>query len=258
MKILLGRVPFHPFVGRLIDATYKGRVPDGGHAFDLHLGSQAPYPEIARLFWGYYEKSERSLIQRFLHPGANVIELGSGVGVISCSILRKIGPAGKLLCVEGNPQTISVLRNNLTCNYPARSADQIIHATVDYSNAESIRYHSDSNILGSSVVGDGPSTAGQQRAPALSLAKVYEQSGFQTFALVCDIEGAEVGILRQDAEILRRCNQIIIELHTTTSANKRYSVLDLKTDIERLGFRCIGSRRNVFTFERDVSTFLPG
>ena len=170
----------------------------------------------------------------------DVIELGSGVGVISCSILKKIGPEGKLLCVEGNPQVITVLRKNLGSNYPSGSASRVVHAAVDYSTSKQVGYYIDDNILGSSIFSSGTSVVGGTRTPALSLAKIYERSGFRSFALVCDIE------------ILQYCRQIIIELHATTFEDKRYSVPDLKSDIERLGFRCLGSRHKVYAFGRNA------
>jgi tRNA G37 N-methylase Trm5 len=108
----------HPVIGRIIYKLFDGAVPSAGHYFRLDTDGHVSYQQVANVFWGFYEKSERRLISKYLKPDLDVIELGSGVGVISCFILNRQMPDKSLVCVEGNASAIPTLRGNIERNYP--------------------------------------------------------------------------------------------------------------------------------------------
>jgi tRNA (adenine57-N1/adenine58-N1)-methyltransferase len=47
-------------------------------------------------------------------PGAHVVEAGAGSGALSCSLLRAVGPTGKLSSYERRPEFAEVARRNVT------------------------------------------------------------------------------------------------------------------------------------------------
>ena len=49
-----------------------------------------------------------------IYPGATVVEAGAGSGALSCSLLRAVGPQGKLLSFERRPEFAEVARKNVT------------------------------------------------------------------------------------------------------------------------------------------------
>ena len=49
-----------------------------------------------------------------IYPGATVVEAGAGSGALSCSLLRAVGPAGRLLSFERREEFAEVARRNVT------------------------------------------------------------------------------------------------------------------------------------------------
>lgn len=49
-----------------------------------------------------------------IFPGATVVEAGAGSGALSCSLLRAIGPSGRLLSFERREEFADVARRNVT------------------------------------------------------------------------------------------------------------------------------------------------
>jgi len=49
-----------------------------------------------------------------IYPGATVVEAGAGSGALSCSLLRAIGPAGRLLSFERREEFAQVARQSVT------------------------------------------------------------------------------------------------------------------------------------------------
>lgn len=251
VKVRLGNWLSAPWIGGIIYTLHRGWIPCDGHWFDLRLNNNVLFHQAARLWWGFYEKSERQLIRRYLNADLDVIELGSGAGVISCAILKKLRPERSIVCVEGNPFLAQTLRKNIDRNYPARKGVTIIQKVVNSSGAGQTYFQMDENLLGSSV-----DRAGHEKHSVATtrLQDILVASQFSTYSLVCDIEGAEAGILLHEQDMLARCDQIIIELHSTEFGGKRYSVGDLKNLIEALNFSCVAARHNVFVFQRSCAT----
>lgn len=52
-----------------------------------------------------------------IYPGATVVEAGAGSGALSCSLLRAIGPEGRLLSFERREEFAEVARRNVTQFY---------------------------------------------------------------------------------------------------------------------------------------------
>lgn len=49
-----------------------------------------------------------------IFPGATVVEAGAGSGALTCSLLRAVGPQGRLLSFERRPEFADVARDNVT------------------------------------------------------------------------------------------------------------------------------------------------
>jgi tRNA (adenine57-N1/adenine58-N1)-methyltransferase len=48
-----------------------------------------------------------------MFPGAHVLEAGAGSGALTCSLLRAVGPAGRVTSYERRPEFAEVARNNV-------------------------------------------------------------------------------------------------------------------------------------------------
>ena len=67
------------------------------------------------LFKGTYEDNERRLVRGLLKPGDRVLEIGTGIGLVSL-VCAKICGAGNVLSYEANPQLERIIRKNYELN----------------------------------------------------------------------------------------------------------------------------------------------
>jgi hypothetical protein len=86
---------------------------------------------------------------------------------------------------------------------------------------------------------------------SISLGDVIRDAELSDYALVCDAEGAETGMILHESEGLSRCRLLIIELHRTMHADREYRVADLRRALEMYhGFSMVASRHRVHVFEK--------
>ena len=63
--------------------------------------------------FGAHTRPELAFFLNMVREGDNVFDIGAHIGTFTIPIANKIGVSGKLLAVEGNPETYAVLKNNL-------------------------------------------------------------------------------------------------------------------------------------------------
>jgi FkbM family methyltransferase len=223
-------------IGEAISWFYGDVIPFHGIPIDVSQ-SGIPASNKAALWWGMYESAEHRFIKAFLLPNLPVIELGSSIGAISSAIAGQLAHGQRLICVEANPFLIPQLRKNLDRNASHLSAE-IINAAVSY-EGETVRFGISANNLTSSISGNpGAETT---TVPAITLKALIANWDRGPYQLVADIEGAEIAFLMRDAESLRSCKVMVLELHHTQSNGSCYTPTDLQHLIEGLGF-CISAR----------------
>jgi FkbM family methyltransferase len=242
-------VACHPAVGAGLGWLLRDRIPCDGLVVETPaawVGRQA----VAQLFFGIYEGAERRLLRRHLRRDLDVLELGSSIGVVSASIARLLDPGARLVCVEANADLVPLIRANLARNAPGRPVE-IECAAVAHGSADGwVELHLGKSHTGSSVIPGAGREAAERRVPATTLGALLSRHGLGDYALVCDIEGAEAGVLFREGDALRRCRQLVIELHETSFEGRRIGVEEMcRQLVERLAFRMTARYGNVAVFE---------
>jgi len=250
LKKAVAKVICHPLVGAGLARILRDNIPNRGCWF--HTNSPAVSSRSkAYLFWGLYESAEYRFVHRYLDPDLDTVELGSGMGVISCHIARRLHTGRNLLCVEANPALLALLSANLG-RYAGHVHTTRVHGALDCSQPSggNVSFAVDSDHL-LSRVGGAHSNRSIVSAPSISLSHLLKEHIRGPFQLVMDVEGAEAGLLEFDGASLGECRRVIAELHATTLGGKPYSVEDLRNRFESyLGFRRLDRYGNVFVFGR--------
>lgn len=257
LKLLLAEALCQPWLGRLISALFRGRVPSlrfRGWRVATDVAGVDP-GMVASIFWGIYESAEIRFLRRHLRPDLDVVELGASLGVVSAEVSRLQAPGHKRVCVEANPALVSILRQNVAANAPGRDVS-VVHRAVDYGPERApVRFFfGDSSISGHTVApaGDPVEDEKYDLVPAVTLGELLSEFDIGPYALVCDIEGAEAGFIAHDAEALAACRQLIIELHDVSNSELGATVESMREAlIQRHGFRQRDRHGPVFVFERD-------
>lgn len=184
---------------RMTNVAFMGlEVPFAGPQFSSAIREQ--------LQNGYYEISEIKGLQAVIHPADKVLELGTGLGIIT-SLSARQAKNGHVLSFEANPDLIEDARNLVRLN--GISNVEIRHGVLVKDPAATEQtFHVAASFAESSLrpMSHAVSTI---TVPTHDLAAVL--ADFQPDVLICDIEGAEADLLPQvDLASIRAA---VVELH---------------------------------------------
>jgi FkbM family methyltransferase len=225
-------------IGRLVEIG-GNRVSVDGLTFSLD-NPLIRTRDKSTVCLGLHEAPELALVHARLVAALPVIELGGGIGVVSCHINRRLAHPGDHIVVEANPDLIPTLETNRRlngCGYQIRSA------ALAYDN-EQTRLAIDS--WATSRVGGGGTR--QAVVATTTLAKLLHESGFARINLVVDIEGAETDLVEQEGTLLsERVRTLILEAHPSVTGPGRAQ--RMIAAIGSLGFAQTARLRQVFAFD---------
>jgi len=230
-------------IGRFIELT-GNRVRIGGLRFSLN-SSAISTPFKSTIWLRGHELPERQLIDRHLPAGLPVIELGGGLGVVACKANRRLTNPEQHLVVEANPEMIDLLTRNRDLN---RCRYQVLNTAVAY-GCDHIELSLSPFFTGSRLASVGSVGAKSVKVPATTLAALADQSGFDRFSLICDIEGAEADLLANDLDLLKqRAGFLLFEIHPEILGPEHaQSLIDL---LQNSGFKLVGQQGQNWAFAK--------
>lgn len=167
-----------------------------------------------------YEMPEIRGLQLAIQSGDRVLELGSGLGIITALAARATGPGGRVLAFEAIPEMIPDTRDFIgkagISNVEIRNAILVPQASEDLTR----QFHVSTSFQASSMLSfavqreKGVITVPTQRANDLL-------ADFRPDVLICDIEGAEAELVPSlDAQGIRAA---VIELHPDRLSQQQIS-----------------------------------
>lgn len=158
---------------------------------------------------------QQALLQH-LRPGMTFYDLGANIGFFSLLAARIVGPTGRVVSFEADPEIAARLRENLACNkftYAAVEEKAVWSepTTVSFTRVDS--FTSPDRGLGHVSTGDslGADTISVE---AVSLDQ-FISSHPAPDLLKCDVEGAETAVFEGAEQLLRHNRPILlIEMHS--------------------------------------------
>jgi len=203
---------------------------------------RVPANVVDLLLSDLYEEPERKALRRFLNPELPVIELGACIGVVSCLTNRRLRNPENHVVVEANPGLLPLLEQNRARN---ECRFEIVHAAVS-PGAEAITFRVDDNILASSVHGDDGRSV---TVNAVTLERLLNDHGFQQATLICDIEGAELELVKHELKTLgERVSTIIMELHDRIVGQE--PTQRMLASLESAGFKIVSRDGDVVVLQK--------
>lgn len=239
LKKHLSTILTQPVLGRVI-SMLKTNV--NFHGAQVNIKNPfLPYRVRAAVFWNLYESAEARLLKQWLPKDIPVIELGASLGIIS-KLIRHL-TRQPIYCVEANPLLISSIGFNLDSE--KNSKHYIIQKAIHYSeDFVTFTWNEGDNLTGRI------DQAGAERVECITVSAIIQANQWSDIALVMDIEGAEIEIIKEDVQGLQCCKIIIAELHTSYFGDRFYTVEDLSVLIQDRGFKQVARDGNCFTFQR--------
>lgn len=182
----------------------------------VHRGLRLSIPHTVKrdvrhmIVAGNYENEEFELASKWVPADQPVIELGGCLGVVSAHLRRVIDADQKLIVVEANPNIVETCRGNASRPAPD-SPTEVVCGAVAY-GVDEVAFHLRRNLHVSRIADDNAEA--NFVCPAYTLSKLAARlADEQRFTLVCDIEGGEYDLFREDTDVLGRCDVAIVETH---------------------------------------------
>ena len=208
-KISLGglRNAFH-----YMKRTKKIRIDGAWVSTDL---KDIPLSVQRLLFKKTYEDKERTLIKSILNENSRVLEIGTGIGLISL-VSRIIAKNGAVRSYEANPIMETVIKKNYVLNN--LEPDLIMKAVS--TDGKDLTFFLDKNVIASSSI---DRDEGHQKITVESAKFSSILREFKPDTVIMDVEGAEISIL--DCELLNSVKNIVVELHPHVVGESEINVL---------------------------------
>lgn len=230
------------YVGKLVECLGNKVRMDG---FVYYVSTPTITTEHkGTLFFGLHEIEEREQVKKFLPSDKYVIELGGGLGVISCLANKRLNQPRNHIVFEANAGMIDVLEANKEkndCQFVT------LNKAIAY-GVEWIEFSNEEHFTASRLSNDNKSVD-VSRVTAVTLADIVDEFNIGEFSLISDIEGAEQYIIDNELELLSdKCKSIIIEMHPLFIGEDR--VAELLQKLGSKGFSIVDQMQDNYVLEK--------
>ncbi|MBO6891889.1 MAG: FkbM family methyltransferase [Roseibium sp.] len=191
-----------------------------------------------QLYQNRYESQELSLVRAALVPGDRVLEVGAGIGFIGIACAKICGQ-DNILSYEPNPAMKAVIEKNYQLN---GLRPNLRNKVLDVEAGE-VEFYFSEGVLSSSLIDRNQGSATRVEADGIS----QVMDDFAPTAIVMDVEGAEI-------ELLRRCSldgvsKLVIEMHPHVVGPEQID--DLCDYLKDTGFSLKNRISKVYMFQRN-------
>ncbi len=152
---------------------------------------------------GIYEPMTAEFLLGHLGAGATFVDVGANIGVFTVPVARRVGPAGRVLAVEGSPRVFPYLEHNVRIN--GISNVRLKHFAAYDHDVQAVPFY-EAPIESFGMGALAPQFHDQATpVPALALDTFFCQEGIDHVDLLkIDVEGFEAAVFRGAKELLTR------------------------------------------------------
>jgi FkbM family methyltransferase len=195
------------------------------------------------LGWDVWEKPNTELILGSLRKGSVMFDVGAHIGYYSVLGSQVVGPGGRIVSVEPNPQTLPRLRKNLELSHASNVTVEDVactdkETTLTFYQA-GIRNTGASSISESNARNaDHGEMVRSVTVRGRTLDSIVQELGLQRVDFVkIDVEGAEVQVLRGMKNTLAKYQpHMLIEMKPAQLASMGTSIGELRSVLRDSGY----------------------
>jgi len=163
---------------------------------------------------GQWERDSWRVVQQHLQNGATFIDVGAHIGYYSLKAAPVVGPSGRVLAIEPNPDTVRKLRDNIQAS-GARSVTVEPVACADTEGTLELFAAPEANTGETSLSRANASQSGaavnSYQVRARPLDDIIRDAGVSRVdAVKIDVEGAELLVLKGARETMARFHPMIL------------------------------------------------
>lgn len=211
---------------------------DLGRGIRMHLDARDLVPRTI-LANGVYEPVTTKLLEDHLPVGGTFVDIGAHIGLHSLLAAAKVGPQGRVISVEPNPDTLVELRRNLDLSQAKQVAVQPVACSDKEGKLE---------LFAGSMANTGMSSLSKKTAEAEGesgrrfavrarpLDDIAAETGLTRIdAMKIDVEGAELFVLKGAMRTLERFHPFLVmevkEDQLAAMGTTKAAVLSLLQDL---------------------------
>ena len=175
-----------------------------------------PRNELFRLE-NIFVRKEYGILPNLIPSGPlTVVDIGANIGLFAL-FMKTVKPECEIICFEPVPQTLKLLRHNLSGHQNIRICPC---ALSDHSGIARMRLHP-TNTGENSILPAGTITADYISVPLLDSAEAFRQIGLTYIDIMkIDTEGCEVEILRSLHDYLPYIGILMLEYHSDSDRRR--------------------------------------
>jgi FkbM family methyltransferase len=187
---------------------------------------------------GDWQPAIGASIRQHVHPGGTFIDVGSHIGFFALSAAHIAGPAGHVLAIEPNPETLIRLRANVRESH----ANVSVVPVACSDRAGNLKFYTSPGNSGASSLSEvlaGRWGKGHQYlVPARSLDDIVREAGLDRIDLIkIDVEGAEYLVLKGAEQTLRRFHPpVVAEIDSYQLHSMGASPEDIQAFMQSVGY----------------------
>jgi FkbM family methyltransferase len=160
---------------------------------------------------GFWESWITQALARCLRPGQRCVDLGANYGYYSLLMADGIGPSGRILAVEPNPEIATLLTRNLAVNGFSANATVVEGAATDHAGDRVSVYMPPGRMMNTSMFLAGLAGVTEIEVETVTVDQIT--AGWDRVDLIkVDIEGAEESVWRGMQGTLARNEAIVVVL----------------------------------------------
>ena len=177
-----------------------------------------------------------------LSEGSVFFDVGAHIGYFSLKAAPKVGVTGQVVSFEPNPETLKLLRDNVTAN---RARNVIVEPIACTDREQMLTFYAApaANTGASSLARQNASISEDNAPRAYSVRGrriddvVRDLHLMRVDAIKVDVEGAEVQVVRGAADTLKRFHpKLVIEIDAGQLANLNTTADELRDAIKAAGY----------------------
>jgi FkbM family methyltransferase len=155
---------------------------------------------------GWMGRAEHGLLSRLVKPGMTVVDVGANVGLYSVFMAGLVGPAGRVISFEPDPDLVALLRDNCAANNAANV--EAHHAALgsrsDLMILHRLTLNSGENHL-------GPRDKAAFRRPIEVRVEAFDSlmPGVRPDFVKVDVQGWELNVLRGMEKTLKGSDAVV-------------------------------------------------
>lgn len=209
----------------------------------------------ALIAFGYSEVALTALMLHFLRPGMHFVDVGAHLGYEALLGASLVGPTGRVVTFEPNPEIFPRLVRNLGHLPQARAIQSAVGDYIGEIEFDQLP------ILGSAFAGTNIDRSGGKkiRVPVTTLARILSADNRPVDFIKCDVEGSELSVLRGCREILAQDQPLLVlEADMPSEDPERTRAKELADYLRPFGYTAIDFDFNGELQFKEIGHLTPG